>query len=139
VLKAFRDDAECKRLHLREGGVFTLAIGQNAWQLKHFGQPAAVVFSLGLNLEGDQVLQPSVLDCTTNGVLSRNPATLRLSGREASIASPRTAEACSLAGRPLRDARLAHGVLERALQDRLVQMMTTSLARGSVDISHGMS
>ena len=55
MLEALSDDAERKRLHLRDSRLRTVAVGQNARQLQYFGQPAAVVFSLSLNLEGDQV------------------------------------------------------------------------------------
>jgi len=55
VLKALSDDAERQRLHLRDSRLGAVAVGQNARQLQYFGQPAAVVFSLGFDLEGDQV------------------------------------------------------------------------------------
>ena len=55
VLEARSDDAERKRLHLRDSRLCAVAVGQNARQLQYFGQPAAVVFSLSFDLEGDQV------------------------------------------------------------------------------------
>src|SRR2546425_4529308 len=54
MLEAFSNDPERKRLHLRDSCLLALAIRQNARQLQHFGQPAAVVFPLSLNLERDQ-------------------------------------------------------------------------------------
>ena len=60
MLEALSDDAERKRLHLRDSRLCAVAIGQNARQLQYFGQPAAEVFSLSFNLEGDQV--PSTSD-----------------------------------------------------------------------------
>jgi hypothetical protein len=54
------------------------------------------------------------------------PVLLEQVGRE------RVAE--RVAGRAVRDAGLTHGVLERALQDRLVEVVDTALARHAVNV-----
>lgn len=55
MFKPFSDDAERKRLNLRDSRLGAVTVGQNARQLQYFGQPAAVVFSLSFDFEGDQV------------------------------------------------------------------------------------
>ena len=70
MLKALSDDAERQRLHLRDSRLGAVAVGQNARLLQYFGQPAAVVFSLGFDLEGDQV-------STTSASIVRCPGGFR--------------------------------------------------------------
>src|SRR2546425_1136911 len=48
MLEAFSNDPQRKRLYLRDSCLLALAIRQNARQLQHFGQPAAVHFQSDL-------------------------------------------------------------------------------------------
>ena len=72
VLKALSDDTERKRLHLRNSLLCAVAVGQHSRQLQYFSQPAAVVFSLSLNLEGDQVPATSDLIVRCRGALEKS-------------------------------------------------------------------
>src|SRR5438132_12316767 len=74
MLEALSNDPQRKRLYLRDSCLLALAIRQNARQLQHFGQPAAVVFPLSLNLERDQAFATSGLDCIAHGLRSGSPA-----------------------------------------------------------------
>ena len=53
VLETFSDDPKRKSLHLRHSQFLAGAIAEDAWPLQDFGQPAAVVFTLSLDLVGD--------------------------------------------------------------------------------------
>ena len=55
MLEAFSDDSKRKSLHLRHSQFLAVAVGEDTWQLQDFGQPATVVFTLSLDLEGDHV------------------------------------------------------------------------------------
>ena len=49
MLEAFRNDAKRQRLHARDRFVAVCAVTHHAWQRRHVGQPATVIFSLKLN------------------------------------------------------------------------------------------
>lgn len=51
MLESLSDDAEGERLDASDRLVSVLPVGHDARQRRHFGQPAAVVFSLDFNRE----------------------------------------------------------------------------------------
>lgn len=61
MLESLSDDAEGERLNASDRLVSVLPVGHDARQRRHFGQPAAVVFSLDFNRERHNGNVPSGL------------------------------------------------------------------------------
>jgi hypothetical protein len=59
VLQTFSNHSESQSLYLRDRGLMALAISQDARQLQDLRQPAAVLFLLYLDLEGNHALGSS--------------------------------------------------------------------------------